>query len=112
MSLVAKIQRALSPDLLRGPWAIHTPTHPHAGHCYVASEALYHLLGGKQAGFTPMFVRHENQPHWFLRGPQGKIIDPTAAQFRTRVPYERAVAKGFLTREPSRRARIVLERVR
>lgn len=29
------------------------------GNCYVAAEALYHLLGGKAAGYVPHTVRHE-----------------------------------------------------
>lgn len=78
----------------------------------MASEAAYHLLGGKTAGWTPMFVRHEGSPHWFLRGPGGKYVDITASQFKTPVPYEKGVPKGFLTRDPSRRARTVIDRAR
>lgn len=29
------------------------------GNCYVTSEALYHLLGGKAAGWTPHSLKHE-----------------------------------------------------
>lgn len=74
------------------------------GHCYVASEVLYHALGGKAAGCTPMFIRHEGEPHWFVRTPTGDV-DVTAEQFATPVPYQQATAKGFLTAQPSRRAR-------
>lgn len=28
------------------------------GHCYVASEAAYYLLGGKEEGWAPQFIRH------------------------------------------------------
>jgi|GEM_PF-1893269 len=104
--LIPRLQRALAPDLLREPWRsqVCAGAHPHTGHCYVAAEALFHQLGGKAAGYTPMFIRHEGQPHWFLRGPDGSILDPTAGQFRTPVPYSSAVAKGFLTTAPSKRA--------
>jgi hypothetical protein len=74
------------------------------GNCYVASEALYHLLGGKAAGWTPMTMRHEGDTHWFLRHESGTIVDPTAGQFQEPPDYARARGCGFLTREPSRRA--------
>lgn len=34
------------------------------GNCYVTSEALYHLPGGKASGWKPMTVRHEGAVHW------------------------------------------------
>jgi hypothetical protein len=109
------VRRALSPELLHEPYRSRVQAggcDPMTGHCYVASEALFHLLGGKRAGWTPMFVRHEGEPHWFLRGPKGQMVDITSSQFRTPVPYETAKAKGFLTLEPSARARAVIERTR
>ena len=89
-------------DLRRSPW--QGDPCPVAGHCYVASEALYHLLGGAAAGFTVHFIRHEGAPHWFLRDPAGQVLDLTAAQFDTPVPYHQAKRKGFLTKRPSARA--------
>lgn len=96
----------LTDDLRRPPWRGHD--NPLAGHCYVASEVLYHLLGGKESGLTPQFVRHEGQPHWFLKTPEGTIIDPTAEQFNSPVPYDAARGCGFLTRGPSKRAQTVM----
>lgn len=84
------------------------------GNCYVTCEALYHLLGGKKAGLTPMTVRHEGAVHWFLmigdykRG-WGEVLDPTAKQFKTPVPYEKARGRGFLTKRPSKRARRLMK---
>ncbi len=113
---VAKaVRKALTPELLHEPYRSRVEAgqcDPVTGHCYVASEAAYHMLGGKSAGWTPMFVRHEGAPHWFLRGPKGEVLDITAAQFQTPVPYASATAKGFLTREPSARARTVIGRAR
>lgn len=103
--LFALIQSALTPDLLKKEF--RGGAHPLSGHCYVASEALFHLIGGK-----PMFLRHEGSPHWWIKGPNGETWDLTAAQFRTPVPYGRGVSKGFLTRQPSKRAAEVLRRVR
>jgi len=75
------------------------------GNCYVASEALYHLMGGKAAGWKPMNMRHEDESHWFLRHKSGMIIDQTAFQFETKPDYTKAVGRGFLTLLPSKRAR-------
>lgn len=81
------------------------------GQCYVASEALFHLLGGPSGEYKPAFVRHEGGPHWFLVSDKsGDVLDATASQFESVAPYELAVRKGFLTREPSRRARVVMKR--
>ena len=73
------------------------------GDCYPAAEVVYHAAGGKRAGLTPAQVEHDGQSHWFVRGESGKIYDPTADQFRTSVPYEDGVGRGFLTKKPSRR---------
>lgn len=79
------------------------------GPCYPASEALYHLLGGKDAGLTPMRIDHEGVSHWYLRWEPltgGTFyIDPTSTQFDTPVPYEKGRGTGFMTKEPSKRAR-------
>lgn len=100
----------LTDDLRRPPWRGNK--NPLAGHCYVASEVLYHFLGGARSGLKPQFVVHEDQPHWFLKDEDGGVIDPTAGQFDTPVPYDQAVGKGFLTRQPSKRAQTVLDRMR
>lgn len=81
------------------------------GHCYVASEALYHLAGGASAYLRPMNIKHEDDQHWFLASPGGPI-DVTAAQFKTPVPYGEARGRGFLTKQPSKRAAEVIRRVR
>jgi 8-oxo-dGTP pyrophosphatase MutT (NUDIX family)/GNAT superfamily N-acetyltransferase len=83
-----------------------------AGHCYVASETLYHMLGGKESGWVPMNIQHEGGPHWYLKHKHsGVILDPTASQFKTPVPYENGRGRGFLTKQPSKRSQIVLDRI-
>lgn len=52
-----RVRSGLTDDL-RKPEYRGNP-NPMAGHCYVASEALYHLLGGKAKGWTPMTIQHE-----------------------------------------------------
>lgn len=81
------------------------------GNCYAASEALYHLLGGRAAGWTPMQTRHEGDTHWFLRHASGLILDPTVSQFATTPDYTRARGRGFLTRQPSRRAAALMRSI-
>lgn len=110
-NVIKMVTDNLSDDLLNPVYRSMPGRKPTTGHCYVASEALYHLLGGAEAGWTPQFIRHEGQPHWYLKGPGGEILDATADQFDTPVPYENGVGLGFLTKRPSRRARILLGRI-
>ncbi len=79
------------------------------GNCYVTCESLYHLLGGKAAGWTPASVRYKGDVHWFLKHSSGLILDPTVSQFKASPPYKRARNRGFLTREPSRRAKLLMQ---
>lgn len=85
------------------------------GNCYVCCEAIYHLLGGKAAGWQPMCMRWEGDTHWFLRrrvvGDVYMTFDPTASQFKVKPDYSLARGKGFLTKGPSRRARALMEKL-
>lgn len=111
------------------------------GNCYVTCEALYHLLGGSAAGYTPFTVRHEGDVHWYLvldlathHGMHGfqfglghsspsfvingrhvstrfVIIDPTASQFKTPPPYDKGRGRGFLTAAPSKRAKELMDKL-
>lgn len=101
------------------------------GNCYVTCEALYHLLGGKKAGYVPHRLKHEGDTHWYLvkRFPfppvEGTsltkmkiwqivgsvIIDPTASQFKTPPDYSKGVGAGFLTKKPSKRAREMMKKL-
>jgi hypothetical protein len=84
------------------------------GQCYVAAEAVYHLAG-KREGWTPMVLKlpkgSKYKTHWFLQRGDG-IVDPTEAQFRRPPSYRRARGCGFLTKRPSKRARVLIRRVR
>ena len=82
------------------------------GNCYVTSEALYHLVGGKNAGWTPMVMQTDTGTHWFLKHSSGLILDATVKQFGRRVPdYHRGRGTGFLTKQPSKRAKELMERM-
>jgi hypothetical protein len=84
---------------------------PKRGNCYVTSEALYHLLGGKAAGWTPRVLRlDDGTTHWFLSHKSGLVLDATAKQFGTqRVNYEMARGTGFLTKRPSAKAKVLMD---
>lgn len=88
--------------------------HPLGGHCYVASEAYYHLLNDREA-WRPESIAvewdkngiHGSMTHWFLRHDSGKVVDLTAEQFDV-LPvtpmYEGGVGRGFVPPSPSNRA--------
>lgn len=107
--LVKDVRCQLSDDLRKKPYRGNA--NPVAGHCYVASEALFHRLGGKSAGWTPQSIQHEGGPHWYLKHQDGTILDATADQFETPVPYEQGRGCGFLTRQPSKRTQAVLDQL-
>lgn len=106
--LIDLIVSQLTDDLRRAPYK--GDPNPLTGHCYVASEALLYLLGSDE--WKPCNISHEGSPHWYLKNKTtGKILDPTAGQFKTPVPYELGKGKGFLTKEPSKRAKELLRRL-
>jgi hypothetical protein len=81
------------------------------GHCYIVSEAAYYLLGGKEEGWKPYFVRHDGYPHWFLKHKSGFVLDLTEDQFVNPVNHSKGIGKGFLTRQVSRRTKLLLRRI-
>lgn len=110
MSIAIEVSKALTDDLRRSPWK--GMDNPLAGHCYVASEAAWHLLGGRDSQWKPSFIKHEGASHWYLRNIEnGRILDITASQFEELPDYSKGIGKGFLTKEPSRRSQIVIKRV-
>jgi hypothetical protein len=94
------------PDLLRPEWRYHETPALLAGHCYVASEALHHLLQAENIDTKPMHVKVKGTSHWFLVTETGLILDATWMQFGAygNVDYAAAKGKGFLTLAPSKRA--------
>jgi len=107
-ALKTALQRNLSPDLLSTKWK-KLSTGPLSGHCYVASEAAWHMLGGTKSAYHPKVARVGDITHWWLEGPGG-ILDVTAGQFDYPFDYSLGRGCGFLTKEPSKRARILMNR--
>jgi len=84
------------------------------GNCYVATEALWHILGGKRSDWWIMRMRTATDTHWFLRHRCSSrlILDPSRRQFGRRLPdYSKAKRTGFLTRRPSKRARALMRQL-
>jgi hypothetical protein len=102
------IRASLTPDLLK-PEYRHL-TRPYAGHCYVATEAYYHMSGGASSGLKPRVLRHEGSTHWCLARPDGELVDLTAEQFETPVPYQTGKHCPFQASTPSARARELIRR--
>jgi hypothetical protein len=104
----------LSDDLLSEQFAqMQTAErNPLFGHCYVASEALYHLAGAKKSGMRPRRLRiAENYWHWWLVDREGKVVDLTAGQFSEPPDYGSGLRTAFLSKRPSARARKLMARV-
>lgn len=109
--LSEQVRSVLTDDLLKPAYRALPGRKPTTGHCYAASEALYHLLGGKDAGWTPVRIRHDGGPHWFLRHLDGTVLDATGDQFDTPVPHGDGIGCGFLTTAPSARAAEIIRRL-
>ena len=98
-----KLKNKLRDNGIRVHWSF--------GLCYVLSECAYHMLGGKEQGWKPMFVRHMGCPHWFLQHENGDIFDASAEQFSAPVHYEAARGKGFMTKKPCKRSVLLIQRI-
>ena len=111
LSLLVSIRSNLTADLLKGEHKASADVNPVAGHCYVASETLYHLLEGKESGLKPCSGKVSGKTHWWLEDETGEVLDPTADQFPDGFPYQTGRGRGFLTSAPSKRAQTLIDRV-
>jgi hypothetical protein len=116
--LLRDIRKNLTDDLLNPKWRREVAKAQakgtrvrSTGHCYIASEALFHMIGGAGSGYVPQVISYaDGSTHWFLRS-QDNILDPTRDQYPRRPAYWRARPCGFLTKRPSRRAQELIGRV-
>lgn len=118
--LVARaIQRSLDVSDLKPEWKRkHAAAGCDAmtGHCFTATNAFFHAMGGHDGPYVPLYVKHEGASHWFLLDKRdGFIVDLTASQFRTRPPYEQGKRAGMRANKggdavPTRAAERVLKR--
>jgi hypothetical protein len=117
--IISKIRKNLTPDLLKGRWET-SPDDGVSGHCYVATEALYWLVG-KQLGFKPYVLSHstcpelldEGETHWFLM-KDDMVLDATADQFKGRIPYVLGKPNGMMNHPEggSQRAQVLIKKIR
>jgi hypothetical protein len=128
-SAVADVRALLGPSRLTAKFGKMRPEDATDswGCCYVAAEAVAALVGRDTV--TPMTVaqwvkvhpritgpkgiplcnQEDRLTHWFLVDKlTGDILDPTEDQFETLPDYDKGVGRGFLTKNPSRRAREIL----
>ena len=123
-ALWALHQPGVLTDELRKPEYRENP-NPFAGHCFVATNALFHLIDGARTGWQQMCLHREHMQdlgedtHWFLQHKKtGHILDATADQFEgDNIPYAKGVAKGTSQTgtdvgHPTKRAQVVIDRVR
>lgn len=98
------------------------------GHCYVVSEVIYHF-NKDRLDLQPYYIKLRatvtellsDTTHWFLRIEGSKsaippynsmeIIDFTADQFNFNVSYDSGHRNNFLTKEPSKRALELMQRL-
>lgn len=91
---------------------------PSTGFCYIAAEAVYHILkdaGLEAKAYCASYEENgKSSTHWWVE-VEDWIVDPTASQYTMvgeKPPYYLGRGKGFLTKKPSKRARQLIETVR
>lgn len=112
--VIVKIKQNLTPDLLKKPYREINKNNPMYGHCYVATETLYHLMKNEVTLMPYWGKDEEGITHWWLVSSTGMIFDPTSEQYTSigKVPPYRVGRKGaFLTKEPSKRSKVLMERI-
>ena len=113
--LIARIQVVLTPELLKPRYRAENAENPMFGHCYVATEALFYLLEDRENYCACRGRDDRGIVHWWLvNKATNEIHDVTADQYLSQglvPPYDRGKRGGFLTKETSKRCRIVLLRI-
>lgn len=116
--IATKIQNALSPDLLKKQYRERNASNPMFGHCYVASEAFYHMTKDQFQNRFSIYHGKDDEGivHWWLHdNNNARIVDLTADQYLSvgkPPPYSNSRRGAFLTNEPSKRAIIVINRIK
>lgn len=113
---LGRIRGALSLDLLSGSYRLEEDERALKfacmNHCYVATEAAYHMFA-KKMGYVPYVFKHpDGSTHWWLvQEETGDVLDPSGPQLgRRKFPYAEGRRAVFLTRRPSRRAAELIRR--
>ena len=111
--LLEKVRANLTADLLKPEYREKNKTNPMYGHCYVATESIYHLL--KSNNYYPHCARDEDGiVHWWLEDQSGQRIDATKDQYtivNKIPPYEKGRKQWFLTNKPSKRSEKLISKI-
>ena len=70
-----------------------TPERPTTGYCYVVTDVIFHYLAPE--GSKPYVVRMNGDTHYYLKLPNGEIVDDTSDQYDEPVPYEKGKPYPF-----------------
>ena len=97
------------------------------GHCYTLTEALWYERG-ITTGWKPAYLNSKTWPeglmpgetHWYLRRSFKcgdnitfqEVCDPTSEQFDIDIPHWEGKSCGFQTKEPSKRTKALIVRVK
>lgn len=112
------IRSQLDPSLLKKEYRDENKHNPMFGHCYVATEALYHLIRILDYGDYMALKPHHGKDdrgitHWWLQDGDD-IVDVTKSQYTRKgvtPPYDKGKAASFLTKYPSKRAVTLINKV-
>ena len=84
------------------------PERPTTAYCYVVAEVVYHYLAPD--GCRPYVMKTgENDTHWFLKCLNDRVTDLTDDQFDYRLDYSQGKPQNFMTKEISKRGRILAD---
>ena len=84
------------------------PERPPTGYCYVLAEVVYHYFAPE--GSRPYVMRTgDDDTHWFLKDPDGRVIDLTDDQFEEQLDYSQGKPQNFMTKEISKRGTILAD---
>jgi len=103
----------LDDELLKSKYKKLKNKNKYTGHCYVATETLYHLMDEKtRLEYCPAILKIGNDTHWFLKNKNnGNIIDLTKNQYCFKLDYSNARNAAFLTKIPSKRTLILINKI-
>jgi hypothetical protein len=87
------------------------PENPTRFFCYVVSEYVLNFVAPPGSTAWSLVIPGDEAKHYFIRWPDGTIVDLTAEQFDdfSLVDYSKGKKSHFMYPSPSRRAREVHE---
>ena len=111
--LLENVKSNLTADLLKPEYREKNKTNPMFGHCYVATETIFHIL--KTNEYYPYCAKDDDGiVHWWLESESGHRIDATKEQYTSQnkiPPYDIGKKQWFLTKNPSNRSKELISRI-